>query len=61
MFIWNYTGELNAKRVRERYLQSVLKQEVGHALVFLLRLSRLPISTTLELVKLRLEYKPIVT
>lgn len=29
MFIWNYTGEHNAKRVRERYLRAVLRQEVS--------------------------------
>lgn len=28
MFIWNTTGELNAKRVRERYLRATLRQEV---------------------------------
>jgi ATP-binding cassette subfamily B (MDR/TAP) protein 1 len=29
MYIWSVTGELNAKRIRERYLASVLRQEVG--------------------------------
>jgi ATP-binding cassette subfamily B (MDR/TAP) protein 1 len=29
MFIWNYTGELNSKRVRENYLRAVLRQEVS--------------------------------
>jgi ATP-binding cassette subfamily B (MDR/TAP) protein 1 len=28
MFIWNWTGEVNAKRVRERYLHATLRQEV---------------------------------
>lgn len=28
MLIWNYTGEMNAKRVRENYLRAVLRQEV---------------------------------
>ena len=28
MFVWNYTGEINAKRIRERYLQAVLRQDV---------------------------------
>jgi ATP-binding cassette subfamily B (MDR/TAP) protein 1 len=31
MYIYTYTGELNAKRVREKYLQAVLKQEVRTA------------------------------
>lgn len=29
MFIWNVTGELNSKRIRERYLAAVLRQEVS--------------------------------
>ena len=29
MFIWNWTGEVNAKRVRERYLHATLRQEVS--------------------------------
>ena len=29
MFAWNYTGEVNAKRIRERYLQAVLRQDVA--------------------------------
>ena len=29
MVIWGCTGELNAKRVRERYLQAVLRQEIA--------------------------------
>lgn len=28
MNIWVYTGEANAKRVRERYLQAVLRQDI---------------------------------
>jgi ATP-binding cassette subfamily B (MDR/TAP) protein 1 len=31
MFIWNWTGEINAKRVRENYLRAVLRQEVSHS------------------------------
>lgn len=30
MFIWNYTGELNAKRLREAYLRAVLRQEIAY-------------------------------
>jgi ATP-binding cassette subfamily B (MDR/TAP) protein 1 len=30
MFIWNYTGEVNAKRVREKYLRAVLRQEIAY-------------------------------
>nr|ODN89989.1 ATP-binding cassette, subfamily B (MDR/TAP), member 1 [Cryptococcus depauperatus CBS 7841] len=30
MFIWNITGELNSKRVREHYLSAVLRQEVAY-------------------------------
>ena len=29
MYIWGWTGELNAKRVREHYLQAVLRQEIA--------------------------------
>ena len=29
MYIWAYTGEVNAKRVRERYLQAVLRQDIA--------------------------------
>lgn len=30
MFIWNYTGELNSKRLREQYLRAVLRQEIAY-------------------------------
>lgn len=30
MYIWVYTGEVNARRVRERYLQAVLRQDVAY-------------------------------
>ncbi|KAJ2914638.1 hypothetical protein MD484_g5775, partial [Candolleomyces efflorescens] len=30
MYIWVVTGELNAKRVRERYLEATLRQEVAY-------------------------------
>ncbi|ORY35855.1 multidrug resistance protein 1 [Naematelia encephala] len=30
MFIWNWTGEVNAKRVRERYLRAVLRQDIAY-------------------------------
>ncbi|WVQ95699.1 hypothetical protein IAU59_002798 [Kwoniella sp. CBS 9459] len=30
MFIWNITGELNSKRVREKYLRAVLRQEIAY-------------------------------
>ena len=29
MYIWTYTGEVNAKRVREKYLQAVLRQDIA--------------------------------
>ncbi|KAH8104691.1 P-loop containing nucleoside triphosphate hydrolase protein [Cristinia sonorae] len=29
MYIWVYTGEVNAKRVREKYLQAVLRQDIA--------------------------------
>lgn len=29
MNIWVYTGEVNAKRLRERYLQAVLRQDIA--------------------------------
>ncbi|TFK23399.1 multidrug resistance protein 1 [Coprinopsis marcescibilis] len=30
MYIWVYTGEINAKRVREKYLQAVLRQDIAY-------------------------------
>lgn len=30
MFIWVYTGEINAKRIREKYLQAVLRQDIQY-------------------------------
>lgn len=30
MLIWVWTGEVNAKRVRERYLQAVLRQDIAY-------------------------------
>ena len=30
MMAWTYTGEINAKRIRERYLQSVLRQDIAY-------------------------------
>jgi ATP-binding cassette subfamily B (MDR/TAP) protein 1 len=29
MFVWSYTAELNAKRIREEYLKAVLRQEIA--------------------------------
>lgn len=29
MSIWVYTGEVNAKRIRERYLQAILRQDIA--------------------------------
>ena len=29
MVTWTYTGEINAKRIRERYLQAVLRQDIA--------------------------------
>ncbi|KAL4068766.1 ABC transporter type 1, transmembrane domain-containing protein [Scleroderma yunnanense] len=30
MCVWVYTGEVNAKRIRERYLQAVLRQDIAY-------------------------------
>ena len=30
MYIWVYTAEINAKRVRELYLQAVLRQDIAY-------------------------------
>ncbi|KAJ2914131.1 hypothetical protein MD484_g6294, partial [Candolleomyces efflorescens] len=30
MFTWVYTGEINAKRTRERYLEAVLRQDIAY-------------------------------
>jgi ATP-binding cassette subfamily B (MDR/TAP) protein 1 len=30
MTIWVYTGEVNVKRIRERYLQAVLRQDIAY-------------------------------
>ena len=30
MLTWTYTGEVNAKRVRERYLKAILRQDVAY-------------------------------
>jgi len=30
MFVWVYTGEINAKRTRERYLNAVLHQDIAY-------------------------------
>ncbi|KAF7979346.1 hypothetical protein HWV62_42775 [Athelia sp. TMB] len=30
MAVWTYTGEVNAKRLRERYLRAVLRQEIAY-------------------------------
>ncbi len=29
MWVWGWTGERNVKRLRERYLQSVLRQDIA--------------------------------
>ncbi|KAF9013235.1 P-loop containing nucleoside triphosphate hydrolase protein [Cyathus striatus] len=29
MYVWVYTGEVNAKRIRERYLQAILRQDIA--------------------------------
>lgn len=41
MFIWQWTGEHNSKRVREQYLQAVLRQEVSECWMPLIRLPTL--------------------
>jgi len=30
MYIWVYNGEANAKRIREKYLQAVLRQDIAY-------------------------------
>jgi ATP-binding cassette, subfamily B (MDR/TAP), member 1 len=30
MVIWNYTGEVNSKRLRENYLKAVLRQNIAY-------------------------------
>ncbi|KAB5591755.1 Leptomycin B resistance protein pmd1 [Ceratobasidium theobromae] len=30
MYLWVYTGEVNSKRIRERYLQAVLRQDIAY-------------------------------
>lgn len=30
MYTWNYTSEVNSKRIRERYLQAILRQDVEY-------------------------------
>ena len=30
MYIWVYTAEVNAKRLRERYLQAILRQDIAY-------------------------------
>lgn len=30
MVIWVWTGEVNAKRIRERYLKAVLRQDIAY-------------------------------
>ena len=29
MCVWVYTGEVNSKRIREKYLQAVLRQDIA--------------------------------
>lgn len=33
MFIWAYTSEIQAKRIREKYLHAVLRQDIGESTV----------------------------
>jgi hypothetical protein len=30
MVAWTYTGEVNAKRIREQYLKAILRQDVAY-------------------------------
>ncbi|KAI5990431.1 ABC transporter transmembrane region-domain-containing protein [Pisolithus albus] len=30
MYLWIYTGEINAKRIREKYLQAILRQDIAY-------------------------------
>jgi ATP-binding cassette subfamily B (MDR/TAP) protein 1 len=29
MLIWVYTGEINSKRIREKYLRAILRQDIA--------------------------------
>jgi ATP-binding cassette subfamily B (MDR/TAP) protein 1 len=40
MYIWSVTGELNSKRIREKYLASVLRQEVSFILLIFINIFR---------------------
>jgi len=59
MFIWNWTGEVNAKRIREKYLHATLRQDVS---VFESCWAdrRSPISMTWEREKSLLEFRRTV-
>ncbi len=30
MLTWTYTGEVNAKRIREQYLKAILRQDIAY-------------------------------
>ena len=30
MYIWVYTGEIGTKRLREKYLQAILRQDIAY-------------------------------
>lgn len=30
MITWTYTGEVNAKRIREQYLKAILRQDIAY-------------------------------
>jgi len=30
MYVWVYTGEVNAKRIREKYLEAILRQDIAY-------------------------------
>ena len=30
MYIWVYTGQVGAKRLREKYLQAILRQDIAY-------------------------------
>lgn len=30
MYVWVYTGEIGTKRLRERYLQAILRQDIAY-------------------------------
>jgi hypothetical protein len=43
MFIWTWSGEVNAKRIREKYLHATLRQDVSRHLGYAQVVKNMPI------------------